>query len=332
MDPHELDQAILDAATADDPRTLAGLLVRRAGRKLARAEYADAANDLGDAVGFLQRTGQGDEAAHVRQLQATALRGGGFLDEAIECARDACELSTDGTPWRVSAETELGEGLLLSGRHDDAITAYTSALAHGASAGLVELAQAALHRRIAMAHSLAGRHVAAAEAADEAARLFAIARRPDGEARARIEAATSLVAAGFGRAAVDAIAEARAAAGSDHAALAELELLEAARALTAGNPAEALAHARTARAEALEGAVVLPYVGAALAIADLLDHAGDRAGAYESLAVGWVTAADKIGQELAGAMFRPRLEALRARWGAGEFDRVKDAYYATRRA
>jgi hypothetical protein len=327
----ELDKAILDAATGNDQSALAGLLVRRAAQRLTRGELADASTDLGDAAGFLRALGRIDEAAHLLQAQATALRGAGFLDEAIDRATAACALAPTGTPGRVAAETELGEGNLLAGRADAAVAAYERALSHGREAGLVEIAQAALQRRLAMAHSLAGRHTDAAEAAEEAAHLYAIAKRPDGEARARIEAATALVAAGFGAVAVDAIAEARQAAAGDSSAIAELELLEAARALRDHRAADALVHARTARTAAREGDGLLPYVAAAFTIADLLDLAGDRVGAYDSLAVGWVTAADKIGQDLAAAMFRPRVEALRASWGATEFERIKDAYYAARR-
>jgi hypothetical protein len=196
---------------------------------------------------------------------------------------------------------------------------------------MIPVARAALHRRIAIAHSLAGNAAQAAGAAETAAELYAEAGHPGAAARARIEAATALAEAGLASASARAIAVARDAAGDDRAAQAELDLLESARALQAGDAAAALSHARHARSEALAGGAVLPYAAAAIAIAELLDRVGDREGAYDSLAVGWVTAGDKIGNELAGALFRPQLEALRARWGATAFDEVKAAYYARRR-
>jgi hypothetical protein len=74
------------------------------------------------------------------------------------------------------------------------------------------------------------------------------------------------------------------------------------------------------------------YVAAAQAIAELTEAGGDRAGAYESLAVGFVTVADLLGKEIAHACFDPALLGLRTRWGPEGFDAVKRAYEARRRA
>ena len=74
---------------------------------------------------------------------------------------------------------------------------------------------------------------------------------------------------------------------------------------------------------------MLTYIGAAIAIAEMLDVGGDRAGAYDSLAVGWVTAGDRIGQAAAGGLFRPQLKAAAA-VGDVEFARVR-ARTTTRR-
>ena len=116
----------------------------------------------------------------------------------------------------------------------------------------------------------------------------------------------------------------------DEAAHAELDLLESARALLAKDGVRALELARSARQHALAGNTLLPYVAAALVIADLLDGTGDRLGAYRSLAVGWVTAGDKIGNELAASMFRAPLANLKTRWGAAGFDAVKSEYETAR--
>jgi hypothetical protein len=62
----------------------------------------------------------------------------------------------------------------------------------------------------------------------------------------------------------------------------------------------------------------------------MLDHAGDRAGAYDSLAVGWVTAGKQIGDTAAAALFAPKLAEMRVRWGEEAFAAVKQAYYAER--
>jgi hypothetical protein len=43
-----------------------------------------------------------------------------------------------------------------------------------------------------------------------------------------------------------------------------------------------------------------------------------------------VTAADKIGKDLAATLFRSPLQAQRERWGEAAFDAAKAEYYAAR--
>jgi hypothetical protein len=126
-------------------------------------------------------------------------------------------------------------------------------------------------------------------------------------------------------------ADRAAAEAGDHASAAQLALLATARALDRGDPQTARVHAERARAEALAGRSAAGYLGAAVALADLAEAAGDRVGAYASLAVGWVTLRDLAGAEGARAAFQPRLAALRQRWGAAEFAVVKAAYEAPQR-
>jgi hypothetical protein len=122
-----------------------------------------------------------------------------------------------------------------------------------------------------------------------------------------------------------------AAEAGDHASAAQLALLATARALDRGDPEAARVHAERARAEALAGRSASGYLGAAVALAELAEAAGDRVAAYASLAIGWVTLRDLVGAEQARAAFQPRLSALRQRWGATEFARVKAAYEAPQR-
>jgi tetratricopeptide (TPR) repeat protein len=329
VDRVELDAAVMRAAVSRDP-ALAGLLVERAADRIAASELPDAAGDLATAADLHRDAAETVDESRVRQALSTVQRTLGQLADAEGNARRARELAPRATPFAVAAATELGEVLLLSSRPTEAVDCYHEALRQGASIGIIPVAQAALHRRIAIAHSLAGDHASAALAAEEAAAQYAIAGHAAGATRARIENATALVAAGLASAATTAIAEARTAAPDDHGALAELDLLESARALTSRDPTRALQLAQSARQHALDGGALLPYVAAAIAIAELLEHANDRVGAYRSLAVGWVTAGDKIGNDLAGSIFRAPLEALRTRWGQAEFDAVKADYYARR--
>lgn len=306
-------------------------LVRRAAQRITSGELPDAAADLEAAADAHAGAARPLDESRVRQALATVQRTMGALDAAEASALRARELAPAESPLLVSAETELGEIYLFGGRHAEAIAQYEAALREGRALGLVDVARAGLHRRIAIAFALAGNHTQAALAAEDAAQLYTQAGVEGAATRSRIESATALVEAGLAGAATRAIDVARRAAASDHAALAELDLLESARALRAKDSGRALEYAQSARTEALEGGAVLPYVAAALAIADLLEHGGDRVGAYRSLAVGWVTAADRIGQELAATMFRAPLQSQRDRWGEAAFDTVKAEYYATRR-
>jgi tetratricopeptide (TPR) repeat protein len=318
------------ASESGDPGVLADALVRRASERLQTGRFAEAARDLSDAAGLLDAAGRTHDAIRTMVAQATALRANGELALAIECAQQARARAPGSTPLRVSAETELGEGELLAGRPDAAIESYTQAIEHGQTAGLLPVAQAALHRRIALAHAMAGRHEHAAEASKEAARLYEMFGHAGDTAAAKIQAATALVAAGLAGAAARAIDDARAAAGENHAALADIALLESARAMADGRNDDALAHAREARNHARQGDSIVAYVGAAIAIAEMLDHKGDRAGAYDSLAVGWVTTGKQIGDTAAAALFAPKLAEMRTRWGDEAFAAVKQAYYAGR--
>jgi hypothetical protein len=92
-----------------------------------------------------------------------------------------------------------------------------------------------------------------------------------------------------------------------------------------------MASALAARTEALAANAPTSYTGAALAIAQLAESASDRLGAYEALAVGWVTLADLLGRDLARMTFEPKLKEMRERWGAAVFDAIKKTYEAQRR-
>jgi hypothetical protein len=115
-------------------------------------------------------------------------------------------------------------------------------------------------------------------------------------------------------------------AGGDHAIASSLALLAAGRALDRRDLDAARAHAERARAEALAGRSVAGYVSAAVALAGLADAAGDRVGAYASLAVGWATLRDLVGADGARAAFRPPLLALRQQWGTAAFEDAKAGY------
>ena len=118
----------------------------------------------------------------------------------------------------------------------------------------------------------------------------------------------------------------------DHAALADLHLLVAARALDRRDAEVSMASAQTAREHALAGNAPTSYIGAAHAIAQLAEAAGDRLGAYEALATGWATLADLLGSEVGRMSFEPKLKEARERWGGPAFDEIKKTYEANRQS
>ena len=255
-----------------------------------------------------------------------AWRLAGHPDRSLARTRQALALVAPGSLAAVSALTEQGEALRALGRPGDAAAAYADAAAGDELPGE---ARATLLRREAAALQDAGRLPEALE------RLRRAASQDPGQAlRARIEALSAAQADGDAKTAAHLAGAARRVAerAGDHRALAELDLLAAARALTAGDPRRALGSARSARAHALEATDPVLYTGAAIAIAELAEHQGDRAGAYESLATGWVTLGDLVGRELARQTFEPPLIGIRDRWGPDEFALVKREYEARRRA
>lgn len=324
----ELDE-ISALAIAGDLDGLSRAYVRRAGDHLEAGRMIDAIDDLHAAARLHIQFDRPADASRCMQAAATSLRALGKIDAAIAAATEAVALAPPASPQLVSGQTELGESQLMSGSPREAITAFEAALRCGSDLGLLPTVQAALHRRIAFAATMLPDPELAAAASRRAAELFEQGGHASGAATARIEAATALVAAGLG--ATRAIAEARASAADDPHALADLALLETALALARRDGATALTHARAARTHALAANAVLQYTAAAFAIADILDARGDRPGAYDSLVVGWVTAGDRIGEPHAAALFRPKLEQLRTRWGAAAFDDIKTAYYAARK-
>ena len=87
-----------------------------------------------------------------------------------------------------------------------------------------------------------------------------------------------------------------------------------------------------ARQEALAGTSATAYLGATRALATRYDADGNRAAAYEALAVGWVTLADLLGPDLARQAFQPQLLELHGRWGAEAFAAIRREYEARRQA
>jgi hypothetical protein len=283
------------------------------------------ADRLPEALDILDRladeadvTGDRVTQARARRLGAAVARIHGDLAGAVLRGEAAVAVVDADPATAVSARIELGEARLLSGDAVGAARGWEEVLAGPLDAAT----RASLLRKLAPLF---------ADETGRALRLLAEAQQLVGDSP-RVAVETAGLAAAAEDPTASALAErARESAAEDPVALADLDLLAAARALTAGDAEAALEACRAARRHALEAVAPLQYLGAAFAISRIADSRGRRVEAYESLAVGWVTLADLLGAEASGSVFGPELERLRDAWGAAEFASVRSAYEARRR-
>lgn len=320
-------------AAGDDDR-VADLLAQRANSLAEASRFEDARRSLEEAAAIHEARARPVDQARCLSFAATLYRATGDLDQARARASRAAEIAPDTTAALVSACTELGETDMLAGRYAEATGHFGRALEVGTRAGLTPLSRAALFRARARAEAAAGALAEAAEDLGEARALYQQLARPDDDRRTAVELASALQAAGRDDELATLLGEVRplGEAAGDHAVLADLDLLAAARALDQQQVDAAIEAATSARAHALAGVVPTAYAGAAIVLAELREAEGDRVAAYESLAVGWATLGDLLGEDVARATFESKLQSQRQRWGDAAFIEARDAYYARRRA
>ena len=326
------DDELGRAREAGDDLELANALVKHAAALGQEGAISEARAELDEAAAIHRRLGNPVDEAICLHSAATLCRAEGELDGAVDRARRAEALAPAATPTIVAACMEQGETSMLLGQHANAEECYSRALDHGRQAGLEAEGQAAALRRRAQARAAHALDDAVVVDLREARELYQSYGEAAAERRTRIEEATALVQLGRDdelEALVRETTELAEAAG-DRAVQAELELLAATRAIASGELQNALAAARRARGHSLAGPDPIGYIGAALAVSDICLRLDDRVGAYESLAVGWVTLGDQLGMAVAGEVFRPKLEELREDWGVDGFAAVKAAYESTR--
>jgi tetratricopeptide (TPR) repeat protein len=318
---------LLQARAQPDAVRLADALLRHANSLAAHGRLADAGTLLDEALQLHRRRDARDDVLRCLLLSADLLRLQGRRAEAVERAREGLAMTTAGSVDHAQAQAVVGEIVLADGDAAGAERAFDVALA------IATLAPAWWRSR-ARARAALGRFAEAASDLEQAqARCHALGDGPSAR-RAAIEAATAwhqAKRADRADALVKAtLAEARAAV--DEPALGALELLEATAALQRKDADTARAHAQAARTHALASRAPDTYIGAAVTLAKLAEHAGDDTRAYGELATGWATIGDLLGAELARATFEPLLRELRLRWGAERFDAARAAYEAARRA
>lgn len=312
----------------------ADALVDRAAELIEAGKLAEALVDLDSARAIHEGEGATDSVAKCLHLSATVCRLAGDFPQALARARQAEELAAPATPTKVAAIAEQGECEILRGGYGVAADLYERALVEGQAAGLLPDHAARLMRKRAMVLAAAKRFDEAAADVREGRRLHEQTGALAEARRAIVELAVVLEQTGDGEGVEAVIAlglRVAGEAGDAHVA-ADLELLAAGRAVMRKDFAEGLAAARRARAHALQATAVFSYVSAVMSIADICNATGDRDGAYEALASGWVTTGDAVGEAAARQLFEPKVAALRDAWGGAAFGAVRDAYNDRRRA
>lgn len=329
IDPLEISAGRLaEARRRGDADDMAEALALHANDLISRGQIGAARSELDEAAGIHRTRGRSYDEARCSQLAATLCRFEGRLEDAKQRAHYALELTRAAGPIAVSAYTELGEIALAEGYGTTAAAAYSSALECGEAIGLIDPARAALLRRRAAARVVAGQFQEAVRDLETAYSLLIHAGDQSSATRTLIEQATAFQHCGQADDAERAIGRAleHAEQGSDHAALADIYLLQATQALWRRNATMAMASALAAREQALAANAPTSYISAVIAIADFADASGDLAAAYEALVVGWVTLADLIGSDMARAAFEPKLREMRERWGYSTFADIKRTY------
>ncbi|GAA3701100.1 hypothetical protein GCM10022204_17370 [Microlunatus aurantiacus] len=278
--------------------------------------------------------GRAEDEARCLVLAATAARLGGALSAAQADADGARRAAPADPETAVQAVAELAESLVAAGRPVQAIGEYTTAIerwrdSRGEPGALAVL----LHRR-GLAHALADRPDEAIDDLQAAAEQFAAAGLPRAERAVLVEAATLATERSTPQrgARLRAWARTAAARAGDQEAEVDLDLLDAALAVTGEDLDRALSLTWRARQRALDGVAPVKYLSAAIALAELHDLRGEHGSAYEALSTAWATLADLMGSETARAVVQPRLQLLVDRWGVEEFTAVKKRYEARRRA
>jgi tetratricopeptide (TPR) repeat protein len=317
--------------SADD---LAEALALHANALIQTGQFGSAQVDLDEAATIHRERGRLYDDARCTQMAGALCRMAGHLGEAKKRANRVLELSQSKGALAVSAYTELGEIALVEKNNVAATQAFSAALATGEDIGQVDSARAALLRKRATALTAMKQYQDAVHDLETAHELLMRSGDRATATRALIEVATALRYAGQFSDAEATVRRAMKLAEpvNDHAALADLHLLVAARALDQRDAAAALASTLAAREHALAGNAPSAYIGAAHVIAELSEAAGNRLQAYEALATGWATLGDLLGSEVARLSFEPKLRDARARWGPMAFDEIKNAYDAQRRS
>lgn len=261
----------------------------------------------------------------------------GRLEEAAALAERALDHATD-PRLRFAALVGVAEVHRQRDRPVDAVARLTEAveladaLADAGTPAASVLEVGALLRRRAGIHHAMGRTDAAVADLQRAAHELVTAGEVGSAAATELELYGAVQeTSSEGALAALRAARAHAVASGDVAVRAQVDAVEAAEALAAGDLATSRAHFLAARDGALESVDAATYLAAVSGLAAVTERLGDRVAAYAVLASAWVTVADLLGREVAVAAIKPQLAAQHERWGATAFAAVKEAYESARR-
>lgn len=300
-----------------------------------QGRWREAAEALESAAELHARQGRAYDQSRCLQLAATLCRSAGEVNRAQPLAERAAALRPAPSPLSVSISAEQAETAFAQDRYAEAITAWTSALEEARRSGLKAEGISALLRRRAAAYLALGQAPLAINDFDQA---YGLLVGTLGKARAsfvRTEEAGLFLENGDSEHAEQVAAALEADLGSaspEPQLIAEMRVLRARLARTAGRMEVAAQHARQARDAALEAVAPLSFLSASVELAEALQSRGDLAGAYGTLAGAWVTLADLLGNDTARTWIEPCLLLYQLRWGEPLFRKAKCDYEARRRA
>lgn len=310
----------------------ADTLVARANAALSRGELVDAAD-------LFERAAQAHVDAACPELATNGYRLAAMIALIVGAPERGATLAlralaTAAEPRaRFAALVTLAEAHRHAGRAVDAVEHLSEAIDLAESGGAAvasPVEHAALLRRRAGVHHALGQSGDAVLALRRAEELLAAAGEHAQAAVTDLELAGLLDDPAAGPEAL-AAARGHAIEAASEAALAQVDAAEATAALEGGDVPRARALYGSARDRALEVVDPATYIAAVNGLAMACELGGDRVAAYGSLASGWVTISDLLGDGVGAEAFRPPLQRLRERWGAADFARIKAAHDAARR-
>jgi tetratricopeptide (TPR) repeat protein len=307
-----------------------------AAAKLAPAgEWLQAADRLERAAGLHALAGRAYDEARCLQMAATLLRSAGQIEAAGRLIDRSRAVAQADDRLTLSIHAEHAEIASAAGELDEAIDAWSSALACRTAAGLGPDGTSALLRRRAAGLLAADRLADAAADFDAARRLMTQAHGPELAGFVRTEQAGLLwnldKPAETRRVLAQLAEEIGAVEPADPHLRAELLVLRARIAHAERRLDQALADAHAARESALTAVAPVTYLAASVELAGILESRELPADAYATLATTLVTLADAVGDETARSWVEPVLIDARLRWGIPGFDAAKAEYERRRR-